>query len=156
MPSLPTFVYGTLRAPEVLHALLGRAPTSRPALLSGYSRFSVCDACFPAVLPGAPDDTVDGLLLDGLSQREERALDYFEDEEYTRQPVSVSIEGGARRLEAQAYIWELRFEHLLDRETPWSFDEFRSRDLSWYLSDVCEPCRAEFDAAEKAGTLPSE
>ena len=43
------FVYGSLLAPEVLDALLGRVPDRTPATLPGFVRRRIKDAVFPAI-----------------------------------------------------------------------------------------------------------
>ena len=54
------FVYGTLMADEVLKLLIRRVPPSKPAKLAGYSRHRVKGQVFPAIIPAAPKDTVQG------------------------------------------------------------------------------------------------
>ena len=73
------FVYGTLMAEEVLHGLLGRVPCIRTAAaLPNFVRYGVRGLVFPAIIPRDGAST-SGLLLDGLTDREVRWLDWFED-----------------------------------------------------------------------------
>jgi gamma-glutamylcyclotransferase (GGCT)/AIG2-like uncharacterized protein YtfP len=89
------FVYGSLLAPEVLHALLGRVPTHKPALLRGFRRYALRDRAYPGVVrvpeSAAPDACVHGNVLLNLAPREAHLLDLFEDE-YTAEAVSVEVE----------------------------------------------------------------
>lgn len=54
------FVYGTLMADEVLNLLIKRVPTHRPAVLHGYTRYRIKNRVYPAIIPTAPTDTVQG------------------------------------------------------------------------------------------------
>lgn len=144
----PTFVYGTLLADEVLAALLGRVPTTRAATLGGFARCRVRGAPFPAIVQRGRA-AVDGTLLLGLSARDERALDYFEDEAYEKTAVLVETARGAE--EAAAYVWRADAEEALELERPWDYAEFRSRELARYVKHVCEPCAAEFALFDAGG-----
>lgn len=54
------FVYGTLLADEVVKTLIHRIPPSRPAVLSGFSRYKVRGQLYPAVVPCKPESRVHG------------------------------------------------------------------------------------------------
>ena len=96
-PSSSLFVYGTLLADEVLAGLLSRVPAKRPAILRGFSRYCVRGQDFPAILrtPELASSHVEGALLQGLLPREQRALDFYEDELYEKTSVTVRLLGGA-------------------------------------------------------------
>ena len=47
------FVYGTLLAPELRRAVVGRALDGTPAVLDGYACYRVRRAAYPAITPGA-------------------------------------------------------------------------------------------------------
>lgn len=66
MSGKTAFVYGTLMAPEVVHALIRRVPPMKPAKLLGYKRHSVKGVVFPAIVPDDGDRaSVQGMV--GLS-----------------------------------------------------------------------------------------
>lgn len=90
MAAASCFVYGSLLAPEVLLALLGRVPTHKPALLRGFRRYALRDRAYPGVVR-VPEACVHGNVLLGLAPREAHLLDLFEDE-YTSEAVSVEVE----------------------------------------------------------------
>lgn len=98
MAAASCFVYGSLLAPEVLHALLGRVPTHKPALLRGFRRYALRDRAYPGVVrvpeSAAPDAFVHGNVLLNLAPREAHLLDLFEDE-YNVEAVSVEVEVSA-------------------------------------------------------------
>ena len=85
------FVYGTLMFDAVLVTLLKRLPESRPARLKGYRRFAIRDRVYPAIIPAA-DCSVCGLVLLGLTAKERRILDEFEDEDYIKTPLTVQFD----------------------------------------------------------------
>ncbi|KAH9556326.1 hypothetical protein CY35_07G020500 [Sphagnum magellanicum] len=86
------FVYGTLLAPEVVSALIHRAPTSSPALVHDYHRHGVKDRIYPAVSP-AKGDKVYGKVLFDLTEWELEVFDMFEDIEYTRMVTTPILLG---------------------------------------------------------------
>ena len=142
-------------APEVLHGLLQRVPNGRPAMLHGFSRYKVKDYDFPAILKNTPESTnaaaVDGLLLDDLSPRELRALDYYEDEAYERLEVEVVLaaqEGGETKVGATAYVWPRALDHLVEVGTAWHYDTWHSAKCSAFVKEVVIPCSQSFAAEE--------
>lgn len=73
------FVYGSLMAPEVLRALLGRVPSRVPATVRGYHRFRITDRVYPALYRADEGESVvDGQVLSGMTRRELAILDWFE------------------------------------------------------------------------------
>ena len=88
------FVYGSLLAPEVLDALLGRVPDRTPATLPGFVRRRIKDAVFPAIYPAEDPSnaSVSGEVLTGMSRRELAVLDWFEDEAYVLTRVDVTFD----------------------------------------------------------------
>lgn len=69
------FVYGTLMADEVTEALLERLPARKPAKLSGFRRYRIQQQVFPAIVAATSADTINGLLVTGLTDEE---LDIFD------------------------------------------------------------------------------
>ena len=144
----PLFVYGSLLSEEVLHGLLRRLPTRRPARLDNYTRVAVRGECFPAVLHRpAAKMFVDGVLLLDLLPREVRLLDFYEDEEYERVSVSVTVGDPTELVQADVYAWPATAAHLLDLERPWSFEAFRTTQHE-FIRDVVVPLRDDFERAE--------
>ncbi|XP_016726399.1 AIG2-like protein D isoform X2 [Gossypium hirsutum] len=84
------FVYGSLLADDVVRVLLNRVPTSSAALLNGFHRFSIKGRVYPAILP-VRNRHVSGRVLMGITDPELHILDEFEDVEYQRTRVEVSL-----------------------------------------------------------------
>ncbi|MDB5539037.1 MAG: gamma-glutamylcyclotransferase [Devosia sp.] len=102
--TLPLFVYGTLRDPHLLAAVLGRAlgpGKVHAARAPGFRAVPYAHRVYPALIrvPGA---AAEGLLLTDLSPFERDLLDAFEGEEYRRAPIAVMVEEGL--FEADAYL----------------------------------------------------
>ena len=102
--TLPLFVYGTLRDPDLLSAVLGRK--LRPAgqhvaRAPGFRAVYYPGRIYPALIrvPGA---AAEGLLLIDLTPFERDLLDAFEGEEYRRAPVATIVEEDL--FEAEAYL----------------------------------------------------
>ncbi|KAG7024526.1 AIG2-like protein D [Cucurbita argyrosperma subsp. argyrosperma] len=95
-PALPqqnlhrVFVYGTLMADEVLRILLKRDPQSSAAVLNGYQRLSIKGRVYPAIIP-VNSKKVSGKILSGITDSEMDTLDAYENVEYKRSTVEVSL-----------------------------------------------------------------
>lgn len=183
------FVYGTLMSPDVLRELLGRIPCMRPnAVLSNHIRHPVLGRVYPGVVPapppppagGPPDDdagggrmrtttinnSVEGILLLGITPLEMRYLDWFEEEgvDYIRMNVQVTVlpllrsfnesngqpnennndgkncSDGVEIIDTNAYIWSLGSSKL-DSSCDWDYGMFLRKHLDWYLETTVKPCR---------------
>ncbi|CAK9879289.1 unnamed protein product [Sphagnum jensenii] len=130
------FVYGTLLAPEVVSALIHRAPTSSPALVHDYHRHGVKDRIYPAVSP-AKGDKVYGKVLFDLTEWELEVFDMFEDIEYTRMVTTpILLVGTATShdsLQAYIYVWASDVELIGD----WDYEAWRRIHLEEYMK-MCE------------------
>jgi gamma-glutamylcyclotransferase (GGCT)/AIG2-like uncharacterized protein YtfP len=168
------FVYGTLMAPTVVETVIGRRlPNFQRASLDRYVRHPVRDRAYPGMIRSSSssssshDDSSSqtvGILLTGLSLSELKRLDYYEDVDYTREEVSVSLlpdedEDGRRKTEnavlsnnqslkavvkTYTYVWTSPLS-LLDLTQEWSFETFRRDNLQDYLLQSVQPCRDQLD-----------
>jgi gamma-glutamylcyclotransferase (GGCT)/AIG2-like uncharacterized protein YtfP len=123
------FVYGTLLFPEILVALIGRVPDQSSGQIAGWRAAALPGVAYPGLVPGPA--TVTGRLLTGLTQREWRVIDTFENGGYdlTRLTLVDGRHGWsytcARDIEALAEDWsadEFAAEHLaayVERCTAW-------------------------------------
>ena len=95
------FVYGTLRDPELLAAVLGRPSIGLAAAAPGFAAVHYPGRIYPALLrrPGA---VTAGLVLTDLTGFELDLLDAFEGEEYRRGILPVIIDEALH--EAFAYL----------------------------------------------------
>jgi len=96
------FVYGTLMEPACVEQVTGRRFVGRPATLHGWTR-TIASHGYPVIHPSS-DDTVDGIVLDGLDTAALRALDTYEDEGrlYLRRQVTVLV--GEEELPCETYV----------------------------------------------------
>ena len=102
--TLPLFVYGTLRDPHLLSAILARplvADAMPVAAAPGYAALHYPGRIYPALVrrPGA---VAAGRVLLDLTPFERDLLDAFEGEEYRREIVATMI--GEELHEAYAYL----------------------------------------------------
>lgn len=118
--------------PEILEALLGFVPVRSPAQLAGYHRYCIYDGPhlrpYPAVFP-APGRSVEGLLLRGLSGAQMAVLDAYEDDDYVRQPCTVTVEGQLQP--AVVYVWRAGRRGQL--RSSWDKADFEARHLKHYV-----------------------
>ena len=146
----------------------------RPAFLPpNYSRHPVKGRVFPGVIKQNPkskksriadseQERVKGILLTDITPEEMKIFDWFEDVAYDRCTVQVQLQpsaGGegvdangdttnddteADSIDADMYLWNTGDE-LLDLQSSWSFEEFSTQNLEWYLRSTVGPCKEEYD-----------
>ncbi|KAK5830321.1 Protein AIG2 -like protein [Gossypium arboreum] len=116
------FVYGSLLSDDVVRVLLNRVPPSSAALLNHFRRFSIKGRVYPAILPVQNRD-VSGRVLIGISDPELYILDEFEDVEYQRTRVEVSLLKSSDKLQAHAYVWSNTSDPNLYGD--WDFEEWK-------------------------------
>lgn len=105
-PALPLFVYGTLRDPDLLAAVLGRplrAGTVHAARAPGFKVVPYPRRVYPALVR-SPGGTAEGLLITGLSPFERDLLDAWEGDEYRRGPIATMLADEPELHEADAYL----------------------------------------------------
>ncbi|KAJ8616897.1 hypothetical protein MRB53_013083 [Persea americana] len=124
------FVYGSLLADEVVHVLLKRVPDSSPAILNNFHRFSIKGRVYPAILP-VENKKVTGRVLLGITDPELGVLDTFEDVEYERTAVEVSLVDNFQKLTAYAYVWENKNDANLYGD--WDFEEWKRLHMNDFV-----------------------
>ncbi|CAL5358729.1 AIG2-like protein D isoform X1 [Camellia sinensis] len=124
------FVYGSLLSDEVVRVLLKRVPQSCPAILDGFHIFSIKECVYPAIIP-VENKKVTGKVLLGITLPELDILDTFEDVEYNRCTVEVSLMDGSQKLQAHTYVWANSSDPNLYGD--WSFEEWRQAHIKDYI-----------------------
>ena len=103
---LPLFVYGTLRDPDLLIAIVGRPlkpGCAHPARAPGHKAVHYPGRAYPALVR-APGVAAEGLLLIALTPFERDLLDAYEGEEYVRRPIPTMLTDEPELHEADAYL----------------------------------------------------
>lgn len=115
--------YGTLRAPEVVEALLGRTVPARPALASDWEPQALEGLDYPVIVaaPGA-SSTVD--VLGPLTPAEHELIVEWEGPWYV--VATWELDG----VEATVFLPDLDHPDLPRRTGVWSYELFRERDLA--------------------------
>ena len=116
MTGKPLFVYGTLRDPDVLEALLGRTVSANEASAPGFRAVHYPQRVYPALIP-AQGGNAPGLLLHKLTPIELAILDACEGDEYRRATIAVSTPSGM--VDADVYLPVIAIPE--DAE-PWALD----------------------------------
>ena len=120
------FVYGSLRFPSVLRALLDREPETSPARVAGWRAVRLPDRPYPALVPsGDARDEVEGLLIERLEPTEWRVLDDFEDDVYELSPLPL-IDGRT----GWAYVCLDQADAMVE---PWDYRAFAENSLMDYV-----------------------
>ena len=89
---------------------------------------------------------VEGLLIEDLSARELRALDFYEDDDYER--IEVTVLANEELVPAMVYLFSAARRSEVDLGTPWSLQEFREERLNAFVRDEVVPCAAAFEEEE--------
>lgn len=119
--ALPLFVYGTLRAPELVATVLGHPASGIDAVARGHGVVLYPGRSYPALIR-TPGRDAPGLLLSGLTAEDIALLDLFEGAEYARRPLKVRVED--RPVSAEAY-WP---KAAIGRNAPaWRYQDWRAR-----------------------------
>lgn len=142
------FAYGTLEIPEIMRAVAGVLPPSRPARLTGYTRGLLVGKHYPGVVERAGAETR-GVLYSPVVPAALARLDAFEDDLYDRRVLAVTTDDG-NSVDAYVYVVDISDnQHVSD--TPWAAarypEEDRSRLLRWWAAERSLP---------PAPTLPLE
>ncbi|CAO3632642.1 unnamed protein product [Mucor fragilis] len=148
--SYSAFFYGSLMSKVVLLRVLCGATASdhdktlkldsihlEPALLKGHERHSLIGEEYPAVIStGDEQDSVMGVLCQGLESEDINALDCFEGDDYERLSTKVLLENNTL-IDTEIYIWIGDKQQLSGEE--WSFEYFitSGKEQKW-LDERCE------------------
>ncbi|KAI7742529.1 hypothetical protein M8C21_031266 [Ambrosia artemisiifolia] len=134
------FVYGSLLADDVVRALLRRVPKNSPAILHGYHRFSIKGRVYPAILPVENKKIIGRVLMD-ITAPELDILDKFEDYEYERRLVDVSLLDSSDVLQAYTYVWANNGDPDLYGE--WDFEAWKESKMKDFLNMTMEFAQAQ-------------
>lgn len=127
------FAYGTLTIPEVMRAVTGQCFHSAKAHLPGYERYCLVDKIYPGIIHTGQKFTTGKIYFDVDEQSLQR-LDYFEDELYSRQGVTVVLPDHAV-MNAYAYIVPSTQIKQVSKHI-WSEKQFRISYLTGFLTQV--------------------
>tara|TARA_Y100000588_G_scaffold361383_1_gene422134 strand:- start:1587 stop:1991 length:405 start_codon:yes stop_codon:yes gene_type:complete len=125
------FAYGTLRAPELLHSVIGRRIEGTPAVLEGYICRRVRHTDYPAICQRTGSST-QGSVYCGIDAPAWWRLDAFESNLYERSVVEISQAGSANSM-AYTYVIADAYKKRLTDEA-WVLEHFRHSHLNRYLS----------------------
>ncbi|WP_297095140.1 gamma-glutamylcyclotransferase family protein [uncultured Draconibacterium sp.] len=133
------FVYGSLLFPEIADGLCGQKLKSEDATLSGYARFALKGADYPAIIK-KDNSAVKGKVLRNLDENAIYLLTFYEGDEYGMAPVKVETDSGI--IDAVAFVWMAGNEFLEDFD--WSEEKFESESLAFYRDEIIPATRAEY------------
>ncbi|MCD9561034.1 hypothetical protein HAX54_019968 [Datura stramonium] len=112
-----------------------RIKVSIPALHGIIHRFSIKGCVYPAILP-VENKKVNGKVLSGITVLELDILDKFEDFEYERRTVDVSLTDSSNTLMVEAYVWADQSDPNLYGE--WDFEEWEQLHKKSFLKMTME------------------
>ncbi|MDW4551411.1 NUDIX domain-containing protein [Defluviimonas sp. D31] len=115
------FFYGTLCHLPLLHAVLGREVTARPARLSGHAVFWAEGKSFPTIVEA--EGVAEGILVPDLSAADVARLDFYE-AGFAYGTRKVTVETAAGPAKASVYYPE---RGLWQTGAPWRLDDWVAR-----------------------------
>lgn len=124
------FVYGTLLAPELRQALIGRPLQGQAATLADFACFKVKRAVYPAIRPSAGAITR-GEVLESVTEDDWLKFDEFETRLYQRRSVSLTLDEGGQTC-AYTYVIDPSAVYRLSDLT-WDYALFRRDHLHRYI-----------------------
>lgn len=137
---LPLFAYGTLRAPELLAAVIGHPAPAVDAIARGHRVVYYPGRTYPALIVARGHDAP-GTLISGLSQQDITQLDLFEGTEYERRGIKVRVDG--KLVSAEVY-WPLV---PIGADAPsWRYEDWRARHPAVGSTDGAVALRARLIA----------
>ena len=128
------FFYGTLMDALVLEMVIGKNHSGirkQPAVLKDFKRVKVNGAQYPAVFSSIGDQ-VEGILVEGITSEYAACLDAFEDDDYERQCVSISLYDG-KKINALVYIAGPK---MLLEDKAWNLNEWTLNDRPEFLQKL--------------------
>ncbi|KAG2201325.1 hypothetical protein INT47_001413 [Mucor saturninus] len=108
-----------------------------PATLKGYTRSSLKGEEYPAITQTEGQGKVKGVLAQGLTETDIKALDVFEGDWYQRIPVQVTSDEDGTTFDTNVYLYVGDMQLLTG--TDWSFQQFleSGKEQKW-LDDRCD------------------
>ena len=125
------FFFGSLMDPQVLEVVVGRyvhEEDCHPAELPGYRRVRVRGESYPALVQ-TPGESVDGLMVEGLSAEEGLRVIYFEGDEYRPEEIQLQLKN-AKPVSAFAF---LAGDELPLTEEDWALERWAEQELDDFL-----------------------
>ncbi|MFI0961351.1 gamma-glutamylcyclotransferase family protein [Streptomyces sp. NPDC021080] len=110
------------RTPRYEGRDIGRVPERQPTTTLGWRAAALEGRVYPGLV-SAPGAEARGILLTGVSEREWRVLDAFEDDRYYLQRIDVTC-----RFAAWVYVWPGGEAQVED----WDAEGFQERHLQAY------------------------
>lgn len=114
-----------------MEAVTGRSFEAQPVRLPDHMIYRMKNAEYPGVIQ-QPDSSVAGVLYQDLSERDFRALDAFEGEQYQRRLVSV-LKKDETSIDAWAYIVREEKQDDLLLAT-WTLSDFLEKDFDRFMT----------------------
>lgn len=127
------FCYGTLQVPQVWRLVAGALPDCVAGTLPGHACHRLYGKPYPAAVPRR-NSVTPGLLCEGVTPRQLRALDAFEGAWYRRRRCTV-MTPDKRAVRAWVYVLNARQSRRLEA-APWDIQRFVGRDLPAYLARI--------------------
>jgi gamma-glutamylcyclotransferase (GGCT)/AIG2-like uncharacterized protein YtfP len=110
------FTYGSLMFERVWTVVVAGTYRKTDARLFGYQRRKIRGKAYPALVPGAADDQVDGVVYLDVKHRDAVRLERFEGAFYSKKKESCLLPDGSR-ISAWVFVFKKEYADLVEART---------------------------------------
>ena len=126
------FTYGSLMFGRVWSTVVNGIYAQSQARLFGYQRRKIRGETYPALITGAREDYVDGIIYFNIDSSDRHRLDQFEGAYYTKKLETCTLPD-SRLVSADVYVFRPEFSGLVDEET-WSPKWFENIGIHSFMA----------------------
>lgn len=127
------FTYGSLMFERVWTAVVTSTYRKTPAWLCGYQRRKIRGQAYPALIPGAAADQIDGVVYQNVGGHDVLRLDRFEGACYMKKKEICLLPDGGR-IPAWAYVFREKFADLVEAQA-WDPVWFENHGIDVFMRD---------------------
>lgn len=136
------FTYGSLMFEPIWSKVVSGKYEKTEARLSGYKRLKIKDEVYPALLPGADTDSVEGIVYRNVSFGDLKRIEEFEGQYYRREITACRLPDGSTLI-ACVYVLDGRFNNLVEDEL-WEPEWFEKVGIQIFLEKYGKSGNARF------------
>jgi gamma-glutamylcyclotransferase (GGCT)/AIG2-like uncharacterized protein YtfP len=126
------FTYGSLMFGRVWSAVVTGTYVKTQARLFGYQRRKLRGETYPALIPGAGEDYVDGIIYFDIDSNDSHRLDQFEGAYYTKKLETCTLTD-SRLVPAHVYVFRPEYNALVEEEA-WSPEWFEKIGIQSFMA----------------------
>lgn len=126
------FTYGSLMFERVWSTVVSGTYVKAHSRLCGYQRRRLRGETYPALIPGARDDYVDGIIYFDIDPNDRHRLDQFEGAYYKKKLETCTL-ADSRLVSAHVYVLRPKYNALVGEEC-WSPEWFGKTGIQSFMA----------------------